>query len=239
MFNAPKIVVILAGILMALHAILTLAPQDVRFEVLLRFGFIPIRYGDVGGTTGGFLSVWLSPVSYAFLHGSWLHVLSNVFWMLAFGSAVAWRLGARRFLMLSTLSALGGIAVHYWIYPSSFVPVVGASAAISGQMAAASRFVFDPIGPLRLARHMGVQAFRFPAQPLRHLMRNKGALIFIGIWFAFNLVFGLTSEALVGSRIAWEGHIGGFLVGFALMSFIDPIQKQPKDDLTDTDRYEP
>jgi membrane associated rhomboid family serine protease len=110
------------------------------------------------------------------------------------------------------------------VYPQETVPMVGASAAISGHMAGASRFVFARGGPLWGAR--GVGAYRRPAAPLGAVIRDPRVLAFLGIWFAVNLIFGLggAGSGIASGAIAWDAHIGGFLAGLMLFPLFDPIR---------------
>jgi membrane associated rhomboid family serine protease len=106
------------------------------------------------------------------------------------------------------------------------MPMIGASAAISGMMAAAARFVFGPdrqaLGPRRLP---GAE-FRQPHLSLAALATNSQAALFVGVWFATNLLFGLlaTPLGIVDASIAWEAHVGGFLVGLLLFPLLDPLR---------------
>lgn len=85
-------------------------------------------------------------VTYAFLHGSWMHILSNAIWMLAFGAPVARRFGTARFLVLGGVSAVCAALVHLAFHWGEPVPMIGASGAVSGFMGAAIRFAFTPGG---------------------------------------------------------------------------------------------
>jgi membrane associated rhomboid family serine protease len=165
-------------------------------------------------------------VTYGLLHGSWIHLITNAVWMVAFGSAVARRFGAARFWIFSAAAAAGGAALHLLLHYGDPVPVVGASAAIAGQMAAAARFVFDAGGPLRL-RHpsLGDAPYKRPARSLMETFQNRTALIFIVLWFVINLAVGLGSSTAGGMSIAWEAHVGGFLVGLLTFRFFDPVPR--------------
>lgn len=161
-------------------------------------------------------------LTYGLLHGSWLHLISNVIWLAAFGSPVARRLGSGRFLNLMALSTIGGALLHWWSRDLDVLPLVGASAAVSGATAAAIRFVFAP--GLRfgtLSDDAVVQAI--PAERFGQLWRNPRALIFLVIWFATNFLFGAGLVPLFGedTSIAWEAHIGGFMVGLLLFPLLD------------------
>lgn len=161
-------------------------------------------------------------LSYGLLHGSWLHLASNMVWLAAFGSPVARRLGAGRFLNLMALSTIGGALLHWWSRDLDVLPLVGASAAISGATAAAIRFVFAP--GLRFGE-LGDDAVvrAIPAERFGQLWRNSRALLFIAIWFATNILFGAGLVPIFGEEtsIAWEAHIGGFLVGLWLFPLLD------------------
>lgn len=204
------------------------------YLVILTFAFIPARYAPdaLGGAVlpGGILGDVWTFFTYAFLHGSLAHLFVNVLWMLAFGTALARRFGPGRFLAFTMLSAAAGALVHLMAHFGQTIPVVGASAAISGQMAAATRFVFDRGAPLGLFRSAGPEAYLRPAQPLATVLSNGRALAFLGVWFGINLVIGLTSAAGMagGATIAWEAHIGGFLFGLLAFPLFDPIGRRPR-----------
>jgi membrane associated rhomboid family serine protease len=161
-------------------------------------------------------------LSYGLLHGSWLHLVSNVVWFAAFGSPVARRLGPGRFLNLMGLATIGGALLHWWSRELDVLPLVGASAAVSGATAAAIRFVFAP--GLRFGELDNDAVVRaIPAERFGQLWRNSRALLFIGIWFATNILFGAGLVPIFGEEtsIAWEAHIGGFLVGLLLFPLLD------------------
>jgi membrane associated rhomboid family serine protease len=160
-------------------------------------------------------------LTYALLHGSWPHVLLNSVWLAAFGTPVARRCGGSRFLVLGGLCAVGGAVAHALVHPLSVAPMVGASAAVSGWMAAAARFVFAPQRHRDSSRGMPPDLHEL--QELRQLVRNRGAAAFLAIWFATNLLFGLGAAPLgvTESSIAWEAHVGGFAVGLFLFPWLD------------------
>ena len=176
-FNLPKVVVWLAGIMTVLFVLQALVfPRRWNEFILIYFAFWPIRY-EPGVLASGLLpgglaaNIW-SFVTYAFLHGGTAHLVFNMVWMAIFGSAVARRFGTIRFLLLSAACAAGGAAVHLFTHSGESVPMVGASAAISGQMAAALRFVFELGGPLGVIRSSDEIAYRVPAMPLWRSFAN-------------------------------------------------------------------
>ena len=106
--------------------------------------------------------------------------------------------------------------------------MIGASAAVSGQMAGALRFVFELGGPLGAIRRSDDAAYRVPAQPLADCLRNQQVLVFVGVWFALNLLFGFLSGPVAGQpeTVAWQAHIGGFVAGLALFPLFDPVRSR-------------
>ena len=225
-FNLPRVVAGLAGVLVAIHVLRVLLPDATDRWVVYAFAFIPLRETASGAIPllpgGSGAKVWTF-LTYAFLHADWLHLLINGVWLAAFGSVLARRLGALRFLLFSAVGAIAGAAAHVAVHPQSIAPMVGASAAISAHMAGASRFVFAAAGPLWGTG--GVGRHRQPAPPLIEVVRNYRVLVFLGVWFAVNLIFGLggASTGLASGAVAWDAHIGGFLAGLLLFPLFDPV----------------
>jgi membrane associated rhomboid family serine protease len=108
-----------------------------------------------------------------------------------------------------------------------FAPLIGASAADSALMAAATRFIFEPGAPLGSARGFSMAAGEAdplrPAPPLTQLLRQRRPLGFIAIWMATNVVFGAGAQALGASDapVAWIAHIGGFVAGLLAFPLFD------------------
>jgi membrane associated rhomboid family serine protease len=221
MFNVAPAVTALAAVLLGIHALRQFAlSEDADTWVLFAFAFIPARElldVSLSGFPGGDAARVWSVLTYALLHANWTHVLVNVLWLVAFGSPLAWRFGTVRFLLFSAVGAIAGALLHFAFFPHDMVPLVGASAAISAHMAGISRFALA--GRLRL----GGEAVRMPALSLAETLRNRRVLAFIGIWFAVNLIFGLTGVAggVVSGAIAWDAHIGGFVAGLLLFGLFD------------------
>ena len=184
-------------------------------DVVERLQLVRLLLADGG------VRLW-TVLTYGFLHGSWLHLISNAVWLAAFGSPVARRLGSWGFLNLMALSTIGGALLHWWSRELEVLPLVGASAGVSGATAAAIRFVFAP--GLRFGELGNDAVVRaIPAEPFGQLWRNSRALLFIAIWFVTNILFGAGLVPIFGEEasIAWEAHIGGFLVGLLLFPLLD------------------
>lgn len=254
MFNVPAAIVGIIAVLVAIEAVCQLISPSLYLEILQNFAFVPGRFTfafdpdrvyaafnalvQQGGERGEraeldrfFLGdgrpLWWTPLTYAFLHGGWLHLGMNSLWFVAFGSAVARRFGTPRFLVFCAVAAIAGAAMHYVTHMSDLQPVVGASAVVSGAMAAAVRFVFQPGAPLGetlgFAERGEDHAYRLPALPLREIFSNRSAIAFLGFWFLANFLFGVFPAPLgiTDATIAWEAHIGGFLVGLLAFRWFD------------------
>lgn len=228
MLNVPGVVAWTIAALAAVHFARVFLSSEQDIELLLLFAFIPARYDAAfvyqqafpGGAAG---DLWTF-ITYSGLHGDVMHLMVNCLWLLAFGSAVAWRFGPTRFLVFfAVTSALGG-ATHLLAHWGEAAPMIGASAAISGLTAAAIRFVFEAGGPLGVFRRRGDPGFAVPAVPLSDVLRSPQIVAFLVIWFAINLLYGAGSSALAPGEatVAWEAHIGGFVGGLLLFPLFDP-----------------
>src|SRR5262245_4549423 len=231
MLNVPPVVTALLAAFGVIHAMRAwfLTPQA-DFDFLLLFAFIPARYDPevvAQGVPGGLGSQIWTFVSYALIHGDVVHLGINGVWLLAFGSAVARRFRAARFLWFFAVTAAAGAATHLVFYFGEAVPMVGASAAISGCMAAATRFAFQRGGPLGPWRAHESDAYHVPAAPLRKALTDARVVAFLAVWFGLNMLLGLGSLSLAGDNqeIAWQAHIGGFLAGLVLFPWFDPVAR--------------
>jgi len=229
-FNVPSVLIVLIAVMAVIQVgreyFLT-ADQDL--DLLVRFAFIPARFDPAFLRSGGFpgglgAQIW-TWVTYSFLHGDWMHLGVNCIWLLPFGAAVARRLGNARFLLLFAVTAAGGALAHLVTHLGQIYPMIGASGAVSGMMAAAMRFAFQRGGPLESWRRPDPRSYTVAAEPLMQALRNPRVLIFIAVWFVLNLIFGIGSKIVPGSEadIAWQAHVGGFLVGLLLFPLFDPV----------------
>ncbi len=208
-FNVPAIVWLLIAVLVAAHAGRLWLGEPASSDLILTYAFIPARYAVAGG-----LGEKLIPfVSYMALHGSWTHLLLNSVWLLAFGPIVARRLGALLFLLFFLAAGIAGAALFLALDWGGIDPVVGASGAISGLMAAGVRLL-----PLSLP-------FRSEAPPAPILSRQ--VLSFTAVWVLVNLAVGLLGFPLAGSgAIAWQVHLGGYFAGLLLIGPFDRLRRK-------------
>jgi membrane associated rhomboid family serine protease len=258
MFNAPGVVLGLVAILIGIYAAYNWAPYAVQDKVIRDYAFIPGRL-TVGlwpdrliellkransdpaalqqarqirelHVLGGGLKPW-TLLSYAFLHGSWTHVLLNTVWLIAFGPPIARRFGSARFLMFMAVTAIASALAHWAITPMDFSPLIGASGADSGLMGAATRFMFQPGAPLCVSSSFDRPEIEsIPAASLRGVFVERRALIFLFIWLGTNFIFGAGAQTLGLSDmpVAWVAHLGGFFAGLALFPLFDrPFRPPP------------
>jgi membrane associated rhomboid family serine protease len=254
-FNLTPVVLGLIGVFVAIQVMREVMGEASDLFVLTQLAFVPARltqffdpaavkrelFADlsVGDPAAleqaqlarqligdGAVKIW-TLVTYAFVHGDWVHLTINSVWLLAFGAAVERRFGAARFAIFFMVTAVAGALAHYLTHRFDWLPMVGASAAVSGAMAAATRFVFQPGGPLGegadLWRRDGDAAFRKPALRLAEIFADRRAMTFLGIWFVLNYLSGTGAVAFGAQEasIAWQAHIGGFLVGLFLFPWFD------------------
>jgi membrane associated rhomboid family serine protease len=206
-FNVGRATGWLAALNVAVHGarMLLLDPAN-DDRLVFNFAFAPeLAFIDEVDLQARALALALRALASLFLHGDLTHLLVNMAFLLAFGTAVERRLGAARyvaFYLATGLAALSGAMALYWFAGESLL-VLGASGAISGLFGAASRFYF-------------AQA-RFAAGPLRR--GPSGAALAV----SFNLAFGLWGfDPMGGYRaIAWEVHIAGFAAGWLAFPLFD------------------
>lgn len=252
-FNLPVVVSATITLLVGIHVIRQILPDLWDIRVIIDLAYIPARWTaafdpsrvqaivEAASQAGSdpelvaaqreFARAIVSDpaampwtfATYGLLHGSWMHVIFNVVWLAAFGAPVARRYGSWRFTILMLAGVIAGAALHLFVDPLSVMPLVGASAGISALMAAAARFVFQPPPAFRPA-----MAWQVPAQPplpsIPELLRNRTVVVFLGIWLATNLLFGLIAIPLGAGDgpIAWDAHLGGFAAGFFLLPLLEP-----------------
>ncbi len=180
--------------------LVTLQGQVSALELFIRqFGLVPAE-------------VFARPytlVTHMFLHGSWFHIIGNMWFLWVFGDNVEDRLGRFKYVVFYLLCGLGAAFAQTFIslvFGGGHVPMVGASGAVSGILGAY----------MRMFPHARVLAL----VPVFFFMTfvEIPALVFIGLWFFIQLVNGVISLPLVGlGGVAWWAHIGGFVVGYLLI----------------------
>ena len=219
------VVVWLIAVFVAVHLVRLYGPFS-NDQIIYYFAFIPARLNGDPAVMAGAHGIergarFWSLITYSLIHADWLHLAINSFWMLAFGSVVARRLGAARFLAMSGIGAIAGALMYFAFHPSQFAVLVGASAAVSAQLAVAVRFMFAQPG----SRHWSYGEEVRQVKPLSLIgtFTNRRALVFILVWLGLNYLFGATGFGTPDGEtlVAWEAHLGGFGAGLLMLGIIE------------------
>ncbi|QID32851.1 rhomboid family intramembrane serine protease [Pampinifervens florentissimum] len=147
-------------------------------------------------------------LTHMFLHGSWLHIIGNMWFLWVFGDNVEDRMGRFKYLLFYILSGLGAAVIQMFVsflFGGADIPMVGASGAISGVLGA-YLWMFPHARILAL-----IPIFFFLT------FMELPAVFFIGLWILIQVINGLITLPLSGvGGVAWFAHIGGFVVGYLL-----------------------
>src|SRR5690606_36230235 len=118
-------------------------------------------------------------LTYSLLHANFAHLAVNTLWLLPFGSAVARRFGVVRFYALLAVTAVAGAGAHLLTHAGDLSPMIGASASVSGAMAAAIRFAFERGSFLSFTSGRDLTSAPYvPAVPLMRALQNPRVLSF-------------------------------------------------------------
>ena len=219
-FNIPGVVVCLVAALAAAHiARVDWASPAQSAAWIAHYAFIPARYSAAwlaasGVDPGAWWQRALPFVTYMGLHNDFIHLGINSLWLLAFGPVVARRYGPLLFLLFFVICGVAGAATYLAMNWGSPQPMIGASGAISGLMAAGLRLL-PTVRPV-------------PGEPPLLPIRSRQILLFSLVWVGMNLVAGLTGIGTGGEAalIAWQAHLGGFAAGMLLAGPFDRLRPQ-------------
>lgn len=177
-----------------------LMPDQVAISLLSRYGMVPIRYSvlNPGLPFDGYLSF----LTNLFLHATWTHLLVNMWFMWIFGDNVEDRMGRLSFLIFYLVCGGCATLLQWYFDPLLDIPVIGASGAIAGVLAA--YFFLYPLESVIV--FFPPMVFQIPA------------IAFLGVWVLLQLHNATTSIIFEGTTIdvAWWAHLGGFVAGSVL-----------------------
>ena len=173
------------------------------------FGYIPAVVNDFAELPSGRVVIpeEFSLVSYAFLHGDFMHLASNMLFLWVFGDNVEDALGHFKYLVFYLLCAVAGALAHGLLVPDSTAPLIGASGAISGVIGAY----------LMLHPKVRIWVLAFGRIPLR-----LPAAIPLVFWIVYQLA---AVFLLAGEGVSWAAHIGGFAAGVILVTVMKRAQR--------------
>lgn len=179
----------------------------------VKYGLVPSRYFEMVAQHTHFLSRYIPFFTSMFIHGGWLHIIGNMWFLFIFGDNVEDRLGHRNYLVFYLLSGLAAGFLQTYLSASSSIPTIGASGAISGVL--------------------GAYLVMFPRARIVTLIPifiifdivDISAILFIGFWFMMQFFSGIQSLGVdTSGGIAWWAHVGGFVAGIAML----PIFKRKR-----------
>jgi membrane associated rhomboid family serine protease len=148
----------------------------------------------------------LTLITSMFMHGSLLHLGGNMLYLWIFGNNIEDLLGPGRFIVFYLICGLAAHALHIGMDPSSIIPTVGASGAISGVIGA--YLIAYPRARVLTLMFLGF-FIRMAVVP---------AFVIIIFWFVIQLVSAMVSlGGMHGGGVAWFAHIGGFIAGIVLI----------------------
>ena len=184
--------------------LLGLAPAGL--QIPLTPGLACVIDGDAG---------WLSPLTSMFMHGGWMHIIGNLWFLWVFGDNVEDLMGPFRYIAFYLLCGLAAAGAQVLSDPYSATPMGGASGAIGGVMGAYARL--HPQARVQTLIFLGIFFMRVWVP----------AWVMLGYWFLLQLVGALPALEGRAGGVAFWAHIGGFLAGI-LLSFVlvDPRRRE-------------
>lgn len=178
---------------------------------LFALGFVPASYFSGMPMTSGDIGIPadLTILTSMFLHGSILHLAGNMLYLWIFGNNVEDAFGHFRFVLFYFACGIGAALAMAYVQPMARVPIIGASGAISGVLAA--YVLLYPRAHVTVIIPLGIVPWPF----------RIAAMWVVGFWFLLQLISaGLADPAQPGT--AWWAHVGGFAAGLLLTPLIKP-----------------
>jgi membrane associated rhomboid family serine protease len=207
-FSTPYVTYFLVGLNLLIFLLESaLAPETFK-SLLYQFGMVPANVTALltGAGRLGLVAVFLPFLTSMFLHGSWMHVIGNMWFLWIFGDNIEDHLGHFSYLVFYVVSGVGAAVAQILLNPNSSIPTVGASGAIAGVLGA--YFVLYP----RARVLIWFPIFFFFYLP---------AWVMLGYWFLMQFVSGAASSIAYYSDtrggVAFWAHVGGFVVGILLI----------------------
>ena len=207
---------------------MTKMPAAGQEELIVQRGFIPARIGQLSDPKlvvhvqldpatppiqlpANQPRIYTSLFTTMFMHGGWIHLLGNMWFLWIFGNNIEDRLGHFVFLLYYVMGGLVATACHWAYDPASTIPVIGASGAV--------------------AAVLGGYAITFPQARVRTLVflvviitiMELPALVVLGVWFILQLIEAAGAFQLGvggGVGVAWWAHVGGFVAGLVMMPLL-------------------
>src|SRR6058998_3626536 len=203
-FPTITVSIIIANVLVFFYELSLGSRSFERF--IMQYGVVPTTVLAWPESHVPFTAVALPFFTSIFLHGGWLHLIANMWYLWIFGDNVEDRLGPVRYLAFYLIGGIVASIAHYATAPASRVPMVGASGAIAAVLGAYA-ITFPRARVITL----------IPFFPFVQIVALP-ALAVLGLWFVFQFFSGALSLAWSArGGVAWWAHIGGFVFGMLAM----------------------
>jgi len=210
-YTKPYVSWALIFICSSLFVLLEISPERLHRYVIYIYGMVPARYTNPEWAVamGYPADYYLSFLTNLFLHGGWVHLIINMWFIWIFADNVEDRMGHGRFIVFYLLCGLIATFVQWQYTPEVVNPVVGASGAIAGVLAA--YFFLYPYARIVL----WVPILLLP------IFIEIPAIAFIGVWVIFQMQNASTAALFYGGAtdVALWAHLGGFMAGIVLFRF--------------------
>ena len=223
-FNLPPVVAAIAGLFVAIQAVDSFVlNESTRQELLVWLAFIPYRIVDIASAPGSFWPLLWTPFTHAFLHAGWEHVLLNTVWFVIFATPLAHRYGGVKMGLLFLLGAIAGAAAFAATTLPQFSLLIGASGGVSALTGAAIRFMFQPVETATNPETGERVVLGRRLASIAEVFRHPTARIFTIVWIVLNAIVPLLPMFMpdMAVEVAWQSHLGGFLVGFLLVPLFE------------------
>ena len=207
-FPAMTLLLIIANVLVFIYQVSL--PDRAAEAFINLYGMVPARVSLAlaGQHHVTFEQALIPLLTSMFLHGGWLHILGNMWFLWIFGGQVEDRLGHFTYLVFYVVCGLGSGVAQLAFSWGSKIPAIGASGAIAGVLGA--YIVFFPSS--RILTLVPLFIIWFTVQ--------IPALVFIGLWFLIQFLSGISSVSAASmGGVAWWAHVGGFLLGVLIAQF--------------------
>lgn len=204
-YRKPLITWGLIAVCTCIFIAMQLMPYELSYQLINQYGMVPLRYTNPQWASGFGLpfDYYLSFLTNLFLHATWIHLLVNMWFLWIFADNVEDRMGRGPFLVFYLLCGIFASVLQWYSDPNIDIPLVGASGAIAGVLAA--YFFLYPLERVVLW---------IPPFFLIHVP----AIMFLGLWVIIQLDDATTSIVTnnITANVAWWAHLGGFIAGSIL-----------------------
>lgn len=177
---------------------------------LFHFGIVPMKIvysSEIPDST--FINTYLPFLSYMFLHGGFVHLIGNMWYLWIFGNNIEDQLGHIRFVLFYFICGIGAAIVHVYSNSQSAIPCIGASGAIAGVLGA--YMITFPRARILVILPLFV-IWEFIELP---------AIVVLGFWFLIQFFSGTAAiSSAQGGGVAWWAHIGGFVLGMIFIKLL-------------------